>query len=206
MQHVLERYGVGIVVGSAVTVGLLYLMQAAITSDKNPINEAPDIRTMDIVRLMEDIEPKKKPPAKKPPPPPDQLPPDLPRPDEILEGADPWHSSELIDPIGPSGSDVGPGIYSSDGEYLPLNKVQPDYPRRALQRGIEGYVIVEFTVTENGKVEDPFVYKAEPPGIFDRAALQAALKFSYRPRVVDGIPIRVNGVRNKITFELEDEH
>lgn len=204
MQRALERYGIGIVVGSIVTVGLLYLMQAAISNDENPLNEAPDVRDVEIIRLLEDTNPKIKPPEQKPPPPPEEFPPDIPEPDVIIGEGEGWTPVEWETP-GPSGPAIGPGGYSRDGEYLPVNKVRPTYPRIALQRGIEGYVIVQFTVTENGKVEDPSVHEAVPPGIFDRAALQAALKFTYRPRVVDGVPVRVNGVKNKIVFELENE-
>ena len=48
------------------------------------------------------------------------------------------------------------------------------------------------------------VVEADPPGIFDRAAQQAALKFKYKPKVVNGEPIDVAGVRNLITFELTE--
>lgn len=204
MQRIFERYGVGIVVGSVVTVGLLYLMQAVISSDKNPLNEAPNYRPVDIVRLLDDIEPPKIDREIKPPPPPEEFPPDIPEAEVDIDSGDGWSTFD-IEPQGPSGPDMSLFGYSSDGEYLPINKVRPQYPRRALQRGIEGHVIVEFTVTETGSVEDPKVVTADPPGIFDRAALNAALKFTYRPRVIDGKAIRVTGVRNKIIFELEDE-
>ena len=91
---------------------------------------------------------------------------------------------------------------SSDGEYLPIVKVAPVYPRRALSRGIEGYVIVEFIVTKQGTVRDPKVITAEPQSIFDRAALDAALKFKYKPRVVNGEAVEVAGVQNKISFQI----
>ena len=90
-----------------------------------------------------------------------------------------------------------------DGDYLPIVKVAPIYPRRAQSRGIEGYVIVEFTVTKSGSVRDPFVVEAQPEGIFDRAAMDAALKFKYKPRVVDGEATEVAGVQNKISFEID---
>ena len=96
------------------------------------------------------------------------------------------------------------GMSSGDGEYLPIVKVAPVYPRRAQTRGIEGYVLLEFVVTKTGAVRDPVVIESKPPGIFDRAALQAALKFKYKPKVVNGQPIDVAGVRNRITFELQD--
>ena len=98
----------------------------------------------------------------------------------------------------------GFGLAPTDGEYLPIVKVQPIYPRSALSRGIQGYVIVQFTVTKQGTTRDVKVVEAKPPGIFDRSAIQAAQKFKYKPRVVDGEPIEVPGVQNKITFVIED--
>ena len=60
-------------------------------------------------------------------------------------------------------------------------------------------------MTTNGSVRDPVVVEADPQGIFDRAAISAALKFKYKPRVIDGVPVEVPGVRNKITFALEKD-
>ncbi|SVD91537.1 uncharacterized protein METZ01_LOCUS444391, partial [marine metagenome] len=90
----------------------------------------------------------------------------------------------------------------SDGEYLPIVKVAPIYPARAASRGLEGYVILEFTVTRAGTVRDVFVVESTS-SIFERAATTAAYKFKYKPRVIDGEPVEVPGVRNKITFVLE---
>lgn len=82
-------------------------------------------------------------------------------------------------------------------------KVQPIYPRRALSRGIEGYVILEFTVTRTGAVKDPVIVESEPPNVFDDAAIRAALKFKYKPKVVNGESVDVADVQNRITFRLE---
>ncbi|MCG8533675.1 MAG: energy transducer TonB, partial [Pseudomonadales bacterium] len=71
-------------------------------------------------------------------------------------------------------------------------------------RGIEGYVILEFTVTKNGSVKDPVVIEAYPERIFNSTAMKAALKFKYKPRIVDGEPVDVAGVQNKLTFQIED--
>lgn len=98
--------------------------------------------------------------------------------------------------------DGGLALDSGDGEYLPIVKVTPVYPRRALSRGIEGFVIVEFTVTKQGSVRNPVVVEAEPANLFDKAAMDAALKFKYKPRVVNGEPVEVEGVQNRITFEI----
>lgn len=99
---------------------------------------------------------------------------------------------------------IGAGLQATDGEYLPIVKVAPQYPRRALSRGIEGYVIVEYTVTKQGTVKDPVIIEAKPQGTFDNAAIKSALRYKYKPRVVDGVPIEVPGVRTKITFQLEE--
>jgi len=93
---------------------------------------------------------------------------------------------------------------SCDGEYLPIVKVAPIYPRRAQTRGISGYCIVEYTVTKTGSIRDPFAVDCSPKGIFERASVKASTKFKYKPRVVDGEPIEVAGVQNKFTYELEN--
>jgi protein TonB len=72
-----------------------------------------------------------------------------------------------------------------------------------LRRGIEGYVVVEFTVNEQGGVENPRVVEADPEGVFNQAAMDAAKKFKYRPKTVGGEPVAVAGVRNIIRFEME---
>ncbi|MEM6300842.1 MAG: energy transducer TonB [Pseudomonadota bacterium] len=95
------------------------------------------------------------------------------------------------------------GMSSGDGEYLPIVKVAPIYPRRAQTRGITGYCIVEYTVTKSGSIRDPQPVDCAPSGVFERASVKAAEKFKYKPRVVDGEPIEVAGVQNKFTYELE---
>jgi protein TonB len=98
----------------------------------------------------------------------------------------------------------GLGLAVGDGEYLPIVKIAPLYPWRAQSEGIEGRVVVEFTVTETGAVKDVVVVEADPKNVFDKVSIQAALKFRYRPKVVDGAPIEVRGVRNVFLFKLEE--
>lgn len=96
------------------------------------------------------------------------------------------------------------GGIGQDGEYLPIVRVEPIYPTRAATRGIEGYVIVEFTVTTNGSVKDPVIIEADPPNIFNRAAQNAVLKWKFKPRVIDGTPVEVPGVQTQLTFKLDN--
>ncbi len=101
------------------------------------------------------------------------------------------------------GSDLS--IPSIDPQnFLPIVKVAPIYPRYALERNLEGHVLLEFAVTTTGTVRDPVVIEATPPGVFDDAAIAAATKFIYKPRMVDGNPVETAGVRNRISFEIAD--
>ena len=81
-------------------------------------------------------------------------------------------------------------------------KDNPEYPRVAQRKGISGYVILQYTVTETGTVEDITVLQSNPEGVFDEAARQAAIKYRYLPRIVDGEPTQVSGVKTRITFEM----
>lgn len=76
-------------------------------------------------------------------------------------------------------------------ELTPLVRVPPEYPPRALDRDIEGYVMLRFTVTEEGNVADPEVLQSDPPGVFERAAISSILGWKYQPQIIDGVPIRV---------------
>ncbi|MDE0421556.1 MAG: energy transducer TonB [Gammaproteobacteria bacterium] len=97
------------------------------------------------------------------------------------------------------------GAQGPHADFLPIVKVAPVYPQEAITKGIEGHVLVEFAVTEKGKVRDAVVVEADPPGTFDEAALTAVGKFRYKPKVVDGKPVAVEGVRNRISFEISDD-
>lgn len=109
----------------------------------------------------------------------------------------------------------GSGALFRDGDYIPLFKVQPIYPRRAQERGIEGYVIVAFTITESGTIEDPYIVEGKCRStnnrdggynnctMFNSSTLRAALKLKYKPTVRDGKTVAVEDVPHKYTFELE---
>jgi len=97
-------------------------------------------------------------------------------------------------------------ISATDGDYLPLVAIAPQYPTRAAQRGIQGWCLVSFTVDGLGNVveETIVVVDAEPPNIFDRSSERAAARFKFQPRVVDGQGVEVPGVQYLFRYELED--
>ena len=197
------RFSFAVALGVVATFGLFLLMQALIKSDKSPFEKQISGKIVDFVRVEHESTVETKLRKPKPPPPPDEPPPHKPRmsfdANADSQGIDISQVNVEVDLT----IDHGAG-FSSDGEYLPIVKVAPVYPRRAQTRGIEGYVLLEFVVTRTGAVRDPVIIESKPPGIFDRAAVNAALKFKYKPKVVNGEPIDVAGVRNRITFELQD--
>jgi protein TonB len=200
----MPRILIALVLSATVTLGLFYLMQALIKSGDSALSEPPVGSVLDFVRVPKeetvekrDRKPRKPPPPKEPPPPMNQ-----PR----MDSASPNAEGSGMNFAAAVDADVSLGnglaLDSGDGEYLPIVKVAPVYPRRALQRGIEGTVLLEFTVTKQGSVRDPVVLEANPPNIFEQAAIDAALKFKYKPRVINGEPAEVAGVQNLIRFEM----
>ncbi len=190
--------------GLVVTFGLYWLMAELVAAGRAALTEAPSGRIVDFVRIKKDQDLQTDQDKPKKPPKPEAPPPEAPKQENKLQT--PGKTSVDIGRMGVD-SDLsleGFGLSASDGEYLPIVKVAPIYPRRAQERGIEGWVLLTFTVTETGAVRDPVVIESEPSSIFDRAAMQAVLKFKYKPRVVDGKAISVPGIEHLITFRLED--
>ena len=184
--------------------GLFWVMQHLIDTADRQLDEDDPGRMLEIVRVPpeEEVirdEPLPPKPADPEEPPPEPLPPSM---DDITPGTTPVQVSPPT--VGTEINFQGTLSQFSEGEYLPLAIVQPVYPRRAIARNIEGYVIVELTVTETGATRDIRVLEAVPPGMFDKAALAAAARFKYKPRVIDGQPVEVPGVPYKLTFELEE--
>ncbi|HLU06925.1 MAG TPA: energy transducer TonB [Woeseiaceae bacterium] len=198
------RYAFAIVTGVIVTLSLLFLMHLLIAYGEEAITKPRARHMLEFVRVKrnenvqtEDVKPEK-------PPPPPEVPPEV--PPQEMDNVDPNAATINIPPPSVS-NDVqigGPGgMNIAEGDYLPIVRVAPVYPARALSRGVEGYVDMGFTVTTAGTVKDPVVLFSTS-SLFERAATQAVLKFKYKPRVVDGQPVEVPNVKTRITFKIEE--
>ena len=198
------RYAFSVAIGVVVTLSLLFVMQLLIASGKTALTKPRDRTKLEFVRVKRnealntaDFTPEK-------PPKPPETPPETPPQD--MDSMDPNAPTiNIAPPAVSTGTDIGGpgGMNIAEGDYLPIVRVAPVYPARALSRGLEGYVDMSFTVTQAGTVRDPIVLFSTS-SLFDRAALRAVLKFKYKPRVVDGIPVDVPGVKTRISFQIED--
>ncbi|NOR35282.1 MAG: TonB family protein [Woeseiaceae bacterium] len=198
------RYAFSVVIGTVVTLSLLFVMHLLIASGKSALTKPRDRAKLEFVRVkrnenlnVEDFTPEK-------PPKPPETPPETPPQD--MDNMDPNAPSiNVAPPTVAQNADIGGpgGMNIAEGDYLPIVRVAPVYPARALSRGLEGHVDLSFTVTTAGTVRDPIILFSTS-SLFERAATRAVLKFKYKPRVVDGVPVDVSGVKTRITFQIED--
>lgn len=201
------RLIIGVALGVLVTTGLLWTMQYLIKIGDRSLKEGGPVHVVDFVRVRRaetvqrrELKPEKPPQPEKPP----ETPP-TPRLDDVNASADKIAitSAPVETEIELSGAGFSLGV--GEGDYLPIVKVSPIYPDRALSRGVEGYCIVEYTVTRQGTTRDPVVLEDQcTSSLFHRASIAAALKFKYKPRVIDGEAVEVPGVRNKFTYNIEN--
>lgn len=199
------RHLIAFVCAAFVTFGLFWVMQELISTGFQ-LDQSAKRRVIDFVRLKREIEAetkKRKLPEKKeleeaPPPPELNLSQNL-RPDADVTSVMPIMDTS-VDLAG--GPNVGAST-ATDSDIIPLVRVNPQYPERAKQRGLEGWVEIEFTITAAGTVKSPRVTNYHPSTVFNRAALRAIRKWKYNPKVVEGVAVERPGVRVRLTFELD---
>ena len=199
----LVRTLIGVCAAVPIALGLFFLMNSLIDRQFEQ-DEIKAQKVAEIVVPDKEIETNRKEELPEKVEDPDEPPPDM-EPLDFDTDLD-MSTANIAPAVAVNVSINASGLSSGDGEYLPIVKVAPIYPRRAQTRGITGYCIVTYTVTTTGAIRDPYVENesdCSPKGIFERASLKAAAKFKYKPRVVDGQAIEVAGVQNKFTYELE---
>jgi protein TonB len=197
------RLPVSFALALLVTFGLFWTMQALIGVG-GELKEGLATPSIEFVRLKRDtrpVEKKREPPKReKPdqPPPPPQM--------NMSENINPNEAVGEIMPMADAEIELGKatslGTGGGDNDVVPLVRVDPQYPPKAKQRRIEGWVDIEFTIGPAGTVEDPRVIHAQPPAVFDQAALRAVRRWRYSPKVVDGTAVRRYGVKVRLRFVL----
>ncbi|MDX2456003.1 MAG: energy transducer TonB [Gammaproteobacteria bacterium] len=189
------RYSVSALAGTTVAISMLWLMQLLVTSPSQKLPLAESTRLIEFVRLKreEKIQLKERTP---PPPPEKSTPPPRPRLDLHTESQplpprlDLAMNLDIPLNFG-DGPYLGPlaAAAQADSSFIPLSRQPPQYPYKAARRGIEGWVRVAFDVTTTGSVDNVEVIESDPPGEFDKAAINAVYRWRFKPRIVNGVAV-----------------
>ena len=197
----LARLPITLLLGAVLTVGMFWVLWRLISE---PIDVGQQIQAQRIEftrqRRETEVQTKEEERVQRKPPPPT---PQVPKMAFSTGGVD-NNVASLNPNINPN-ANLGKLNLSagSDTDVLPLVRIPPDYPPRAVERGIEGWVIVRFTITATGAVKDPVIVDAQPKGIFDQAVLRSIVRWRYNPKVEGGVPVERVGVQTKLTFVLK---
>lgn len=208
------KFSIIVSLAGLVTTLLFKLDSALVSQPQNYDSAMAGAKMVDFVRIEPDEFtrtkerrlPKKPPPPDRPPPPPKMR---VNQPSNVDAAAMNVNLPDIEMNFGAGGGPYlgqwygqsAPG--NPDSDVMPIVRIAPRYPRRALLEGTEGWVQVEFTITPDGRVADPVVVSAEPRGIFDRSAIQAILRWKFKPRYVDGQAI-TRRASQVIDFRLEE--
>ena len=197
----MKRYLSSAPIGLAVTLALLYAMHILIDTGNDVFVDPPTTRLPAWVGKI----------------PQDESPVTVVPPPRIKDALDPppltpptGRDSEGVPVHIPTGRhDPGPqtgieyNVFNSDGPLVHMVRVRPNYPAIATSRGIEGFVTVRFDVTADGLAANVEIVESSH-AVFNNAALRAARKFRFKPKIVDGQPIATLGVGYRFRFELDD--
>jgi len=205
------RFLIAAIVAAGVTVGLFLFMFTLISLGGNDRAELDAIagihfgpvRIADEITTRSRIKPQKPPPPRDPPPLPKMQ---ISKPDRQEQNIPQMNIPDLDVPLA-----AGEGMFignfqqvdqAAEGDIIPVVVIRPLYPREAAMSGIEGWVKVEFTITETGTVKNPRVVDSDPPRIFNREAIRAILKWKFKPRVVEGVAVERRATQ-LIEFNLD---
>jgi protein TonB len=198
-------------VAAGVTFGLFLFMFKLVSMGSDQRTELEAISGIHFgpVEIPDEIversrrKPQKPPPPKEPPPPPRMQ---VSKVEQTVQQMPDMDIPELDVPLsGGAGMFIGNFEQvdrSAEGDIIPIVRINPIYPRDAAMNGIEGWVTLEFTITETGTVKSPKVIDSKPPRIFNREAMRAILKWKFKPRVVDGVAVERRATQT-IDFTLE---
>lgn len=197
----LGRFIIGVPIAAVVTLGLFFLMQYLISPDEDLTPDVVESVSIDITRAKRDESSETnreldRPDDQEEPPEPPKIDPQMDQAPRI-EGMGARMPGLNVDLSG--GLSLG-GVL--DGDVQPIVRVPPQYPPSAAQRGLEGFVLVEFTIDTDGSVRDPKVRESSN-SVFERPALRAIVRWKYRPQIVDGEPRVRRFCCTRIEFKLE---
>jgi len=197
------RYLSAMILGVIISLALFFLMQALIDSGEQDYRASNEGQIMEFIRIKDDenlsfkdrVKPKKPTPPKEPPPPPKLI---------VEKQAKPTVNKIKIEipnidlpTIAGGGPFLGnwQGNPLAEGDVLPIVRIDPQWPREALAKGIEGYVVVEVTIASDGSVRGASIIESVPKRMFDRNVIRAVLKWKFKPRIINGVPVERKAIQ-----------
>jgi len=200
------RFLVSILLGAAITFGLFVFMAYLVSSGERNDEEKLEniIVEVNTTPPKSSVEHRQRVPP--PPPPPPKAPPkaQAPEPEASNDNGGIQFNMPGIQMSGASTGLTAPGGgFGRDGDATPIVRIEPKYPPQAARDGKEGYVTLSFTINEIGGVEDVKVIDAKPKRVFDKEAKRALRKWKYKPKVVEGKPLRQPGLTVRLDFTMD---
>jgi protein TonB len=198
------RYPISFAVGVIISGALFWLMHALISQRPEDVQTVQTAK-IEFTRLRRDTEIQEKKREKAELDKPKDLPPQVDISKSSLDvGAG---GIAVIAPTVESKANVRAnvslGAGGTDRDTIPLVRIEPDYPMKARQRGIEGWVVLRFTITPAGTTKDVAVVQAQPPSIFDEAAVRAVSRWKYNPKIEGGVAVERPGIMVRLDFKLD---
>lgn len=199
------RFIASIALGVVITFGLFVIMAELVGGGGKSNQDQRERIVVEINTTPPDSQTQQVRRVPPPPPPPPKQPPKPQTPDpepQISDGGGFNFNMPSVNVGGANAGLSGPGALVRDGDATPIVRIEPKFPTKAARDGIEGWVQLTFEINELGGVENVKVINAQPKRIFDREAKKALKKWKYKPKVVDGKPMRQTGLSVQLDFKL----
>ncbi len=205
MGSIFRLFG-GVPVAAVITIALFFIMTRLILVEGEPPNEDVEDRNFTINDEVQEIEARRRDTTIEdvqqvdPPPPPPQI--------ERQAADQPNESLSTI--VGEIPEFDAPQLNSdsvsfsvSDRDAQPLVRIEPQYPVRAMERGVQGTCNVRFDVTPDGTPTNVTITRCDS-SMFERSSIRAVERWRYQPKVENGVPVARRGVETQFVYQLAD--
>jgi protein TonB len=193
MGNPLVRVGISFAAAIAAATALFWVMNFLILAAERELEEVESFNTVDFVRAPQEEQLQTRERSRPEPPQPDEPPPPPPQLMARAAQADAISADFGMPNVSiPTNIAGGPSL-AQNADLIPVVRLAPQYPRQAARAGITGWVTLRIVVNPDGSVREAKVVESEPRGIFEAAAVTAALRGRFRPRMVDGAPVESSG-------------
>lgn len=197
------KFFVAIIAGACISMGILAIMAALVSSDDVYIENVEDYPLVELTEPRKDSKAIYKKRILEPPPEPPQKPGGI-----SSVRAVPAKTTADIKQIEMPDMDIDTSLQSQEfamdtpesGGATPIYRALPRYPISAARQKVRGWVKLKFSINPQGVPEDIEVLESQPEEIFDQAAIDALARWKYRPKMDNGKPVKQENLSVRIDF------